>query len=81
MQKQKESFEKILNSNEANKRDALNQNALRIADARLGITWTSKGHTSQNVCLFAIGKEAEQFSGVRPNSDVGKIMKSFFEKK
>ena len=78
---EKESFEKILKSSSKDKRTALNQNALRIADARLGITWKTKGHTAQNVLLFAIGKGAEQFSGVRPNSDVGRIMKGFYEKK
>ncbi len=75
-----ESFEKILKSNAGNKRRHLNRNALRIADARLGVTWTTKGHTAQNVRLFAIGRNAGLFSGVRPNSDVGRIMKSFYEK-
>ena len=75
-----ESFEKILKSKAGNKRSQLNRNALRIADARLGVTWTSKGHTAQNVFLFAIGRNAGLFSGVRPNSDVGRIMKSFYEK-
>ena len=78
---EKESFEKILKSSSKDKRTALNQNALRIADARLGVIWKTKGHTAQNVFLFAIGKGAEQFSGVRPNSDVGRIMKGFYEKK
>ena len=78
---EKESFVKILKSNSKNKIDALNRNALRIADARIGITWTTKGHTPHNVYIFAIGKGAEQFSGVQPNSNVGRIMKSFYEKK
>ena len=78
---EKESFVKILKSNSKNKIDALNRNALRIADARIGITWITKGHTPHNVYIFAIGKGAEQFSGVQPNSNVGRIMKSFYEKK
>ncbi len=78
---EKESFEKILKSENNDKVDALNRNALRIADARIGITWTTKGHTPDNVYLFAVGKGAELFSGVHSNSDVGKIMKGFYEKK
>ena len=38
-------------------------------------------HCYGGVVDDAIGKGAEQFSGVQPNSNVGRIMKSFYEKK
>ncbi len=43
-----------------------------------GISWSTYGHTSEDVYLFAIGVGAEKFAGREENSDVGAKLKQFY---
>ncbi|MCQ2380662.1 MAG: alkaline phosphatase [Victivallaceae bacterium] len=45
---------------------------------RAGIGWSSHGHTSDDVHLFAGGPCAVMFAGSQENSDVGIKLKGFF---
>lgn len=39
--------------------------------ARLGVSWSTGGHTAADVTLFGWGKGSEKFSGSRENAEVG----------
>lgn len=42
----------------------------RIADARAGVVWSTRGHTKTNVPIFAVGVGAERFGGTIDNTQV-----------
>lgn len=72
---EKEALRKALAAPEAKRSLELHREARKIQDTRCGISWATKGHTSANVQVFAIGKEAKRFSGVRENSEFGALLK------
>ena len=45
---------------------------LKIIDRRSGTGWTTKGHTGEDVQVFAYGKNASLFAGAQDNTDIAK---------
>lgn len=93
IEKVKSDFEKDLSkllSNLIKKKDAVEY--LRISDHRLGrslgrlvakragVSWSHSHHSGQPVMISAAGCGAELFKGKMANSEVGRILKSFYEK-
>lgn len=60
------------------KTSALNAFIVKAISSRSGISWGTRGHTSDEVYLFAIGLCADQFAGNQENSDVGAKLKAMF---
>jgi len=44
----------------------------RIISSRIEVGWSTKTHSGCSVALYALGKDAEIFSGVYDNTDVAK---------
>ncbi len=64
---------------DARKHENAVRNAVLHTIARnAGIAWSTYGHTSDEVYLFAIGKDADRFAGNQENSDVGAKLKKMF---
>lgn len=53
---------------------------LKIISKRAGVSWAHTHHSGQPVIISAEGCCAERFKGKMENSEVGKILKSFYEK-
>lgn len=51
----------------------------RIISNRSGIGWSSGAHTAMPVLTTAMGVGAEKFSGFIENTDISKIIKSFYK--
>jgi alkaline phosphatase len=51
----------------------------RIISNKSGIGWSSGAHTAMPVLTTAKGVGAEKFSGFIENTDISKIIKSFYE--
>ncbi len=63
-----------------NQKGNMEQAVRRVVDTHSGIAWKTKGHTSDEVYLFAAGCGADRFAGKQENSDVGAKMKAIFAK-
>lgn len=66
-------------TNEKNRAATMNEAIRCMIDFRSGIYWTTGSHTNEEVNVFAIGRQAEQFSGTRENSELGKMMKALYK--
>lgn len=53
---------------------------LKMISKRAGVSWAHTHHSGQHVIISAQGCGSERFSGVMENSEVGKILKSFYKK-
>lgn len=56
---------------ETNKK-ALVGSLLKIIDKRSGTGWTTKGHTGEDVQVFAYGYQAKLFAGTQDNTEIAK---------
>lgn len=57
------------------KNEALVSTAIKIANNKAGLAWTSGAHTALPVLTTASGKNAEIFKGTIDNTDIAKILK------
>ncbi|MBO7146922.1 MAG: alkaline phosphatase [Lentisphaeria bacterium] len=63
-----------------NRESHLNRAIRHIIDLRCGIFWSTRSHTGEDVDLFAIGCMSGKFTGRMENSEVGRKMKSLYQK-
>lgn len=52
--------------------------ARRIMQTKAGVGWTSSSHTGLPALTTSIGPGSEKFTGLLDNTDIAKIIKSFF---
>ena len=60
------------------KEERLPDTARRIISEKAGVGWTSGSHTALPVLTTSIGPGSERFSGLLDNTDISKIIKSFY---
>lgn len=53
--------------------------AVGLLDKKASIGWTTKTHTGAPVPLYAIGKQANLYSGRRDNTDMANILRRLFD--
>ena len=56
----------------------LGDKARRIMQDRAGVGWTSGSHTGLPALTTSIGPGSERFTGLMDNTDISKIMESFW---
>lgn len=70
------SLDNLVRQAEANRTDEakkrLTTQILKIIDKRSGTGWTTKGHTGEDVQVFAYGKQAAIFAGSQDNTDIAR---------